>query len=315
MIDQFGRNINYLRLSVTERCTLRCVYCRADEGLCPKAAELSGADFLRISRACVALGIRRIRLTGGEPLLRKDILEIVSGLGQIDALEDLSMTTNAQMLAEQAESLKQAGLKRVNISLDSLKEDRYRQITGGELQNVIDGIDAAVRVGLLPVKINIVLVRGINDDEVDDFIALTKDNPIDVRLIELMPLGVLGQDESLRINNNELMAARPYLQPLPPSYLGQPSRDYKIDGHRGHIGFISPISHSFCADCNRIRVMSDGMLRPCLGSNAEISLKPALQAGDAALLEVIRTTIFNKPMRHHFEEGFKLVKSMSRIGG
>ncbi|HQA29072.1 MAG TPA: GTP 3',8-cyclase MoaA [Brevefilum fermentans] len=315
MIDQYGRNINYLRLSVTERCTLRCVYCRADEGICPKAAELSCADFLRIARACVDLGIRRIRVTGGEPLLRKDILEIVGGLGQIEELVDLTMTTNAQYLAEHAEGLKKAGLKRINISLDSLREDRYRQITGGELKNVLEGIDAAVNADLLPIKINVVLVRGVNDDEVDDFIALTRDNPLDVRMIELMPVGVLGQDESLRINNDELIAARPYLQPVAPSYSGQPSRDYKITGHQGRVGFISPISHSFCADCNRIRVMSDGMLRPCLGNNAEISLKPALQEGDDALLEVIRSTIFNKPMRHHFEKGFSSEKSMLKIGG
>ena len=315
MIDQYGRNIDYLRLSLTERCTLRCVYCRADEGICPKAEELSGADFLRIARVCVKLGIKRIRLTGGEPLLRKDILEIVAGLGKIEELIDLSMTTNAQMLAEYAEGLKQAGLKRVNISLDSLREDRYRQITGGDFKNVIKGMSAAVRVGLSPIKINIVLIRGVNDDEIDDFIALTRDNPIEVRLIELMPLGAAGQDESLLINNDEVIAARPYLVPVAPRYSGQPSRDYQIEGYQGRVGFISPISHRFCADCNRIRVMSDGMLRPCLGNNAEISLKNALGAGDDALLEVIRAAIFSKPMRHHFEEGFTLIKPMIKIGG
>ncbi|MGI6741720.1 MAG: GTP 3',8-cyclase MoaA [Brevefilum sp.] len=315
MIDQYGRNIDYLRLSLTERCTLRCVYCRADEGICPKAEELSGADFLRIARVCAKLGIKRIRLTGGEPLLRKDILEIVAGLGKIEELIDLSMTTNAQMLAEYAEGLKQAGLKRVNISLDSLREDRYRQITGGDLKNVIKGMSAAVRVGLSPIKINIVLIRGVNDDEIDDFIALTRDNPIEVRLIELMPLGAAGQDESLQVNNDEVIAARPYLVPMAPRYSGQPSRDYHIEGYQGRVGFISPISHRFCADCNRIRVMSDGMLRPCLGNNAEISLKNALEAGDDALLEVIRAAIFSKPMRHHFEEGFTPVKSMIKIGG
>jgi GTP 3',8-cyclase len=315
MIDHYGRNIDYLRLSVTERCTLRCVYCRVDEGICPKAEELSCADFIRIARACAQLGIKRIRVTGGEPLLRKDILEIVSGLAQMEELVDLTMTSNGQMLSEQAQGLKQAGLKRINISLDSLKEDRFKQMTGGDLKKVLEGIDTAVHVGLLPVKINVVLVRGVNDDEVDDFIALTKTNPIEVRLIEMMPLGVLGQDEGLRIYNNDLIAARPYLKPLPPSYSGQPSRDYQIDGYQGRVGFISPISHRFCADCNRIRVMSDGMLRPCLGRNAEISLKDALQTGDAQLVETIRMAIYNKPQGHAFEKGFTSAKTMARIGG
>lgn len=315
MIDQHGRTIEYLRLSVTERCTLRCVYCRVDEGICPKAEELSGADLVRIAQVCARLGMRRIRVTGGEPLLRKDILDIVSCLAQIEGLAELTMTSNGQMLAEQAEGLKQAGLTRINISLDSLKEDKFKQITGGDLKKVLDGIQAAVSAGLLPVKINIVLVRGINDDEVDDFIALTRDNPIEVRLIELMPLGGLWQDESLRINNDTLIAARPYLKPLAPHYAGQPSRDYQIDGYQGRVGFISPISHRFCADCNRVRVMSDGMLRPCLGSDTEVSLKPALQAGDAELMETIRAAVYSKPLGHHFEKRYAPTKNMARIGG
>lgn len=315
MKDQFGRDINYLRLSVTERCTLRCVYCRVDEGICPKAEELTGAEFIRLARVFVNLGIRRIRVTGGEPLLRKDILEIVHGLAQIKGLTELTMTSNGQMLADQAVGLKRAGLNRINISLDSLNDEKFKQITGGKLKNVLDGINAAIQAKLLPVKINIVLVRGINDDEVDDFIALTKDNPIEVRMIELMPLGGLWQDESLRINNDELIAARPFLKPLLPQYPGQPSRSYQIDGHMGSVGFISPISHRFCSHCNRIRVMSDGLLRPCLGSNAEVSLKQALQAGDTELQELIRSTIFNKPIGHHFDKTFEPTRNMTRIGG
>jgi len=315
MIDQYGRHIEYLRLSVTERCTLRCAYCRADEGICPKAEELSTADFIRIAKACTALGIRRIRLTGGEPLLRKDIIEIVRGLSRIQGLAELTMTSNGQMLADQANGLKQAGLNRINISLDSLQEEKYRQMTGGDLKAVMEGISAAVYVRLLPVRLNIVLVRGINDDEVDDFIYLTKDDPIEVRFIELMPMGGLWHDDALRVNNEELIAARPYLKPLPSYYAGQPSRDYHVPGYQGRVGFISPISHRFCADCNRIRVMSDGMLRPCLGSNAEIALKSALQTGDAALLDAIRLAIYHKPSGHHFERGFVSLKSMARIGG
>jgi GTP 3',8-cyclase len=315
MKDQYDRNVEYLRLSVTERCMLRCSYCRADEGICPKAEEISGPDFIRIANACATLGIRRIRLTGGEPLLRRDIMEIVRGISQIGDLEELTMTSNGQMLAGQAEDLKRAGLNRINISLDSLKEEKYRQMTGGELNSVLDGIRAAVRVRLLPVRINIVLLRGINDDEVDDFIRLTQDHPIEVRFIELMPLGGLWQDNSLRVNNDKLISSRPQLRPLPPHYTGQPSRDYGIEGYQGRVGFISPISHRFCADCNRIRIMSDGMLRPCLGNNAEVSLKKALQTSDAALIEAIRSAIYHKPAGHHFESGFVSRRNMVRIGG
>jgi len=219
MIDQFGRTIDYLRLSVTERCTLRCVYCRADEGICPKAEELTSDDFYKITRACAALGIRKVRLTGGEPLLRKDILEIVRRLSSLTGIEEITMTTNGQMLAAQAAELRAAGLSRINISLDTLDPDRYREITGGEIAAVLVGIDEAVRVKLLPVKLNIVMVKGKNDDEVDDFIALTRDRPIDVRIIELMPLCELGQDDSLCIRNDDLINARPYLKPVPFYYL------------------------------------------------------------------------------------------------
>lgn len=316
MIDRLGRNIEYLRLSVTERCTLRCVYCRAaDEGLCPKAAELSTAEFERIAQACAALGINKIRLTGGEPLLRRDIIDIVRRLSAIDGVIEIAMTTNAQQLAGKAEAIKQAGLNRINISLDSLDADKYREMTGGDLNAVLTGLDEAVAAGLLPVKINAVLVRGKNDGEVDNFIALTRNRPIDVRLIELMPMGDLGQDDTLRVNNDELIAARPYLRPLPPRYAGQPSKDYAVDGYLGRVGFISPMSHRFCATCNRVRVMSDGTLRPCLGDNLEISLKNALKAGDDALSETIRDAIYDKPTGHHFDRSFKSTKNMSRIGG
>ncbi len=315
MIDQFGRNIQYLRLSVTERCTLRCVYCRKDEGICPRAGELTSEEFFRIAKVCVGLGVNRIRLTGGEPLLRKDIVEIVRRLSTLDGLKELTMTSNGQMLAEQAEGLKQAGLTRINISIDSLDPQKYHKITGGDLNAVLAGIEAAVKAELLPVKLNMVLIKGINDQEVDDLIALAKDQPIDVRIIELMPMAELGQDSSLVVNNSDLIAARPNLKPVEPRYTGQPSTDFMIEGYRGRIGFISPVSHRFCSACNRVRVMSDGMLRPCLGNNLEISLKEALQAGDDILQETIRNAIFNKPAGHHFELGFKSQKSMVKIGG
>lgn len=315
MIDQFGRNIDYLRLSVTERCTLRCAYCRADEGICPKKEELNTQEFLRIARTCAALGIRKVRVTGGEPLLRRDILEIVGGLAVIEGITEVDMTTNAQMLQGQAAALKQAGLQRINISLDSLDAGTFREMTGGDLTAVLAGIEEALVAGLTPVRINAVLVRGKNDREVDDFIALTKDRPVDVRFIELMPIGSLGQDDSLRVGSDALIAARPYLKPVPPLQPGQVSTDYTIDDHLGRVGFISPVSHKFCAACNRMRIMSDGTLRPCLGNNLEIPLKPYLSQDDARLTEAIRDAIFHKPAGHHFEQGFISQKNMSEIGG
>ncbi len=315
MHDRFGRKIEYLRLSVTERCTLRCAYCRADEGYCPKAAELTADEFTRIVRACAQLGIKKVRLTGGEPLLRKDILNIVYDIAHTPGVTELSMTTNAQQLAGKALALKEAGLQRINISMDSLNPERFKEMTGGDLSLVLSGIDEAISGGLLPVKVNVVLVRGKNDGEVDDFIALTRENPIDVRFIELMPLGELGEDESLRISNDELITARPWLVPVAPRYTSQPSRDFQVDGYLGRVGFISPISHNFCGLCNRLRLMSDGNLRMCLGVDSEISLLPALQQDDDTLLEVIRTAIFNKPARHQFDADFISDKNMSRIGG
>ena len=315
MLDQFGRNITYLRLSVTERCQLRCTYCRVEEGICPKAKELSPAEYERIVRACMQLGIQKVRLTGGEPLLRKDILEIVERIARLEGLQDLSMTTNAQMLPGKAQLLKQAGLRRLNISLDSLKPEVFHELTGGDIQPVLQGMEEAVESGLLPLKLNIVLVRGINDAEIDDFIALTRENPIDVRFIELMPIGDHGENADRRISNQDVLAARPYLQPVPMRYPGQPSVDYQVPGYRGRVGFISPISHQFCADCNRIRVMSDGTLRPCLGVDREIPLTNALAQDDEVLREAICAGIFRKPAVHRFESCTFAERNMSRIGG
>ncbi len=316
MIDQFGRDIHYLRLSLTERCTLKCAYCRADEGQCPKQAELRCEQFAQIVRACAALGIRKVRLTGGEPLLRRDIVEIVEACAAAPGIEEITLTTNAQQLDGRAERLKRAGLTRMNISIDSLDPEKFRRMTGGgEVRRVFDAVDEALACGLLPVKLNAVVVRGENDDEIDDFIELTRTRPIEVRFIELMPLGRLGEDPRRRVPSGELIGARPQLRPVPPAYPGQPSTDYKIDGYQGKVGFISAVSHKFCGDCNRIRILSDGKLRPCLGNNAEISLLPALEQGEAALTAAIREAIYNKPRAHHFEENWKTRRNMTRIGG
>lgn len=315
MRDGFGRDINYLRLSVTERCTLHCAYCRAAAGNYPNKSELSADEFTRIVKVFAKLGIRKVRLTGGEPLMRKDILEIIQNIAAIDGIKELSMTTNAQQIGGRAVKLKQAGLDRVNISMDSLKPERFKEMCGGDLSLVLNGIEESIAAGLTPVKINVVLIRGVNDDEVDDFIELTRAQPLDVRFIELMPMGILGQNKSLRVNNTDLIKARPHLKPLNPRYPSQPSRDYQVDGYLGRVGFISPHSQKFCHLCNRVRLMSDGKLRMCLGDNSEISILEALHSGEDEMEKVISEAILNKPMQHHFEKDFIPNKDMSRIGG
>lgn len=316
MNDRYGRTISYLRLSLTERCTLKCAYCRAGEGACPKKSELTREEFLRIVRVMVKLGVTKVRLTGGEPMLRRDLLEIVSGIRAVDGIEEITMTTNGQHLPGMSKELRRAGLDRLNISLDSLRPERYEALTGGgSLELVRTGIDEALEAGFSPVKLNAVLLRGTNDDEVDDFIALTKDKPVHVRFIEYMPLGA-EDHANLRVTGDEILRARPALVPAEPMYEGQPARDFRLPGYTGSVGLINPVSHRFCDSCNRVRVMSDGMLRPCLGQNMEVSLKEALESGDdVILLETIRNAIWNKPKAHAFGEEFVSDKTMSRIGG
>ena len=316
MNDRFGRTISYLRLSLTERCTLKCAYCRAGEGICPKQSELTQEEFLRITRAFAAVGVTKVRLTGGEPMLRRDLLSMISGIRAIPEIQEITMTTNGQHLPGQSRALREAGLNRLNISLDSLKPERYTAITGGgSLSRVLTGIEEAYAAGFDSLKLNVVLLRGQNDDETGDFLALTKDRNISVRFIEYMPLGETDQAD-LRVTGEELLQKHPELVPVAPSYIGQPARDYQLPGAIGRVGLIDPVSHRFCADCNRVRVMSDGMLRPCLGSNEEFSLKEALvQEGDTALIAVIAEAIKHKPETHCFDEGFTAEKNMSRIGG
>lgn len=316
MRDWMGREIEYLRLSVTERCNLRCIYCRDGTEQCNIEWEMTVGDIDRIVKNMVFLGVNKVRITGGEPLMRRDLEDIVKVVAQNKGIRDLCMTTNGQGLSSRIKDLKDAGLKRVNISLDSLEPARYNRITGGgKIDEVLKCIDAAIECGLYPIKINAVIVRGENDNEIDSFIELTKDRPIDVRFIELMPIGGLGQDKSKRILSSEILATRPYLKKQPPRYPSQPSEDYMVEGYNGRVGFISPMSHKFCNYCNRIRLTSDAKIKTCLGDNGEVSLKEALLLGDEALAEIIKGAIFEKPKGHNFDEKFGSVRNMSRIGG
>ena len=295
---------------------LKCAYCRAGEGICPKKAELSGDEFLRIVRAFAKIGVSKVRLTGGEPMLRRDLLSIISGIREIPQIREITMTTNGQHLPGMSRALKEAGLNRLNISLDSLKPERYAQITGGgELSRVLTGISESRAAGFTPVKLNVVLLRGQNDDETGDFIALTKEQDVHVRFIEYMPLGETDRAD-LRVTGQEILQKHPQLNPIAQLYRGQPARDYQVPGYLGRVGLIDPVTHRFCADCNRVRVMSDGMLRPCLGANDEFSLKEALEQKDDSLLDaIIAEAILHKPEMHCFDAGFSAEKNMSRIGG
>lgn len=316
MRDQFGREINYLRLSITERCNLRCIYCRESNDCFTAENELTAAEISRIVAQMIALGVNKVRVTGGEPLVRKDLEDIISDIARHDEVKDLCMTTNAQGLENRVMDLRRAGLQRLNISLDSLCKERYSKMTrGGHLSDVLAGVEASIACGMKCVKINTVLVRGVNDSEIDDFIQLAKDYPLDVRFIELMPIGRLGEDAGRRITSGEVLESHPELVRIAPRSPNQPSEDYAGEGFRGRVGFISPVSHKFCADCNRVRLTSDGHIRMCLGCNEETDLRAALSQSDDVLRESIRDAIFHKPCSHAFETIFHSQRAMNRIGG
>jgi cyclic pyranopterin phosphate synthase len=266
----------------------------------------------------VTLGINKVRLTGGEPLMRPDLEQVIAAISSTGLIRDLSMTTNAQTLAPRASALKEAGLMRINISLDSLNPDTYREITGGgSLDKVFEGIDAALACGLSPVKLNCVVMRGTNDADIGAFISFARDKPVHVRFIEFMPIGTMDA-AAKRVPTTEILAAYPELTPVfprtPVVHAGVASV-YAAPGFRGTVGFISPITKRFCDQCNRIRVTPDGKLRPCLGDNTEVDLRPFLAKDHEALLETIRATVYHKPEGHHFRDGFTANRTMNKIGG
>ncbi len=310
MKDSFGRLINYLRVSVTERCNLNCVYCGKTD-CAKKENELSADEIAAAAAAFTRCGITKIRLTGGEPLVRDDVTEIVGRLHALP-LQTLALTTNGVRLKSYAADLKRAGLDSVNISLDSTDGSTYRKLTGADvLHRVLESVDEAMRVGLSPMKINAVLMRGVNDDGAADLIALAKDSPIDVRFIELMPFSDAGEDAARVVTNDELLQRFPYLTPT-----GE--RDgtaciYTAPGFQGRIGFISPVSHRFCGTCNRMRLLSDGKVKPCLGDAAVYDIRAYLRDADA-LTERIRQIILKKPAGHHFGET-AVEHGLNRTGG
>ena len=314
MLDDFGRSIDYLRLSVTDKCNLRCEYCMPESGV----ADLNHNNILRveeciaIAEAAASLGITKIRITGGEPLVRNGIIEICAGIGAIPGLKELCLTTNGLLLEKYAADLKEAGVNRLNISLDTLDAQKYRRITRiGDLGCSLKGIAAAEAAGFDSIKINAVLMGGINDDEISALIGLTKDKPYEVRFIELMPIGECASwDRGRFLPSETILTACPKLVPLPSRGVAE---RYQIPGYMGTVGLIRPLSHRFCGDCNRIRVTADGMLKPCLHSGQEIPLR-GLEGEE--LVAAIKTGIAQKPLRHYMEErGSDADRTMNRIGG
>ena len=313
MLDSYGRTIRYLRLSVTDLCNYRCAYCMAENGV-PKRAHdeiLSIEELAEIGAAAVRCGVKKIRLTGGEPLVRRGILTLCERLRALDGLDELTMTTNGSLLGAMAGDLKAAGVDRLNVSLDTLRPDRFRAITRrGELRDVLDGLEAAKAAGFKNTKLNVVLMGGVNDDEIADFVALTRDSDRSVRFIELMPLGVCaGFPKQRFLSADAVLAAVPELEPVGGDGV---AALYRVPGCRGTVGLIRPMTRCFCADCDRLRVTADGKLKPCLHSEAEIPLRGL---HGAALEDAIRDGAAAKPARHHLAQGSDTPRSMFEIGG
>lgn len=333
MRDRYGRKIEYLRLSVTDRCNLRCRYCMPEEGVPGKdhGSMMSYEEIERLLRLMLGMGLRRVRITGGEPLVRKGLVSFIGRIAALPGLDDLSLSTNGLRLAGMARDLRAAGVSRVNISLDTLRPCRFALLTRRDgHRRVLEGIDAALQAGMAPVKLNCVVIRGFNDDELASFAELTRRRPLHVRFIELMPLG-----DSSRLGGLSVPAGgglvpvseiRCRLEKefgdLEPAPLlgGGPAKSFRIAGAAGTVGFISAMSQHFCGGCNRIRLTADGKLNPCLGSLAAVDLLGRMRSGaaDSELLARLSDAVRMKPARHHMDDdpgGEAAGRRMSAIGG
>ncbi|MBC7339351.1 MAG: GTP 3',8-cyclase MoaA [Firmicutes bacterium] len=327
MRDGFGREVNYLRVSVTDRCNLRCRYCMPEQGVRPiaHADVLRYEEIERVVRVAARLGFWRVRVTGGEPLVRKGLAGFIARLASIPGIADISLTTNGILLADAAGDLRRAGLRRVNVSLDTLREDRFAWITRRpDFGRAWAGIMAALREGLVPVKVNVVLMAGFNDDEVEDFARLTREYPLWVRFIELMPLGdngLHGESGYLPVASiwPRLKALGPLEEvPSSPTDGGGPARYFSYRGAPGRLGLITPLSQHFCGGCNRLRLTSDGRLTPCLAGVGEVDVRGPLRAGatDDDLARLIAVAVREKPQEHHMAPGqVACDRQMSRLGG
>lgn len=323
MKDRFKREIDYLRLSVTDNCNLRCIYCMddKDQDFLKSTDQLTDEEILRLVEVAAKLGIKKIRVTGGEPLIRPNIVELIDNINNISGIEEIFITTNAIFLADKVEALAKSGVKGVNISLDSLKEDRFKSLTRrGDLNKVLEAIDKCIDYGI-KVKINTVMVDEINNDEIVDFIKLTINNPIDVRFIELMPIGVgkvykgVSTSEIREIINNnfkDVVNSGKAKSSGPAEYI-------KINGALGKVGFISAMSNCFCEECNRVRITPDGFLKQCLHFDYGVNLRDLMRNGisEEELTKIIEENIYNKPERHLFNKNkeHEEIRFMNQIGG
>jgi len=313
MKDRFGREITYMRLSITDLCNLRCQYCMPEEGVTKLRHDdiLSVEEIAEITAAAAQLGITKVRITGGEPLVRRGVIEICEAVSATPGIRETCLTTNGILIPQYAQSLREAGVKRLNISLDSLNPDTYRSITrGGELSEALAGIDAAIAYGFNPIKVNAVLIGGVNDHDIVSLAALTIQG-IHVRFIELMPIGGTSQWAGERfLNDSAVLSALPQLEPVGVDGV---ARTYRLPGIPGTVGLISPVSSHFCPSCNRIRVTSDGKLKPCLHSPEELNLR-GLHGEE--LTAAMRSAILDKPQRHHLDSGYsRSSRSMTSTGG
>jgi cyclic pyranopterin phosphate synthase len=326
MQDGFGRRIEYLRISVTDKCNLRCVYCMPPEGLpwLRRDELLTYEEITTIVRTMAGMGLRRLRITGGEPLVRRDLIDLVRMLAAVPGIDDIALSTNAVLLAPVAEALRDAGVRRVNVSLDSLRADRVDAIARrpGSHEAIFEGLDAAERAGFAPIKINTVIMRGRNDDELADFARITIDRPWHVRFIEVMPVG-----ENLDISADEFVSAAEMLGHLraigdlepvagPPG--NGPATYFRFPGAAGTVGVITPMSHNYCERCNRMRLTADGRLRPCLFGSIETPLRAAVRAGEP-LEPLVAHTLAIKPERHYLIAGSAAgsggLLALSQVGG
>jgi cyclic pyranopterin phosphate synthase len=322
-LDTYGRRITYLRMSVTDRCNLRCRYCMPAEGVHKLSHDdiLRFEQMLRIARIAVSLGIEKIRLTGGEPLVRKNLPQLIGDLAALEGLKELVLTTNGLLLRKFAHELRCAGVQRLNVSLDSLKAETFSSLTrGGSLDAALDGIAAAEEAGFPPIKINTVVIRGMNDDELLEFAAMTLRTPRQIRFIEYMPTTTATSWAPAYVSGEEILRrlGEAYqLEAVPASESAGPAAVYRIPGALGTIGVITPISNHFCASCNRIRLTASGVLRGCLFNDDGVNLKHYLNRSDDELRDVLLQALRNKPDRHHLSENVTQITpfAMSQIGG
>lgn len=326
LTDRFGRHIKYLRISVTDRCDLRCVYCMSEDmQFVPRAQLLTLEEVIRIGRVFTELGVSKIRITGGEPLTRRNIMEVFKQLGRLDTLKDFTLTTNGSQLGKYAHDLRRAGVDRINISLDTLQAERFSRITRtGKLQRTLDGIDSALDAGFERIKLNAVIMKHRNHDEILDLVDFAHERGMDISFIEEMPLGEIGDHDraEVYISSDEILDILQQQHELIPTTesTGGPSRYYRRVDNGARIGFISPHSHNFCADCNRVRLTAEGRLLLCLGQEHSVDLRRVVRTypgEDEPLREAIIAAMDIKPLGHEFDLNSQpvILRHMNTTGG